>query len=528
MQQPLAALSTGFAFPLMDVRDGCFSSGSGTRQRKRSTLMLHNADQFATGACSRRRLLCGTWNGIGALALAGLTSNETQAAGATDEELRQSEQAAQAHRIRRAKNCIFLFMAGGVSQLDSFEYKPALQRMAGQRMPVRLDLHGELQGKLDFPHQLIPSAFSFQAHGETGRLVSDLFPHLGTCVDDLAFIHGIKVDNNNHGPATLHLNTGDQFPGSPSVGSWISYGLGSMNQNLPAYMVIQDPRGAPVNGAAVWGNGYLPASLQGTLLRSSGSPILNLSHSRGLSRMQQREELDVLNWLNRRHLADRADDSDLEARIQSYELAWRMQAQAPMLVDLSDETQATRQMYGLDVPATAGFGRQCLLARRLVERGVRYTLLVHGVEIARESWDDHGDVQGRMQQHAAEVDQPVAALLKDLKQRGLLGETLVVWASEMGRTPFHPGAASSKPGRDHNQYGLTMWMAGGDVRAGATEGETDEFGLRSTGTPIPLRDVHATILDLMGLDDEKLTSLHAGRFRRLTDIGGQTLSGIIG
>lgn len=483
---------------------------------------------------SRRRVLSSVYSGIGALAFSDLLA--TEAAAEHRQNTEQSDSATKAasafgeiaaERMRKAKHCIFLFMAGGVSQLDSFEYKPLLSRMAGQRMPMRSDLRGELQGKLDFPHQLIPSAFEFQQCGETGRYVSSLFPNIGSIVDDLAFVHGIKVDNNNHGPATLHLNTGDQFPGSPSIGSWISYGLGQFNQNLPGYLVIQDPRGAPVNGAAVWGNGYLPAATQGTLLRSSGSPILNLRHAAGLTPQEQRRELDLLNFLNRRHQSMRPDDSELEARIQSYELAFRMQTHAPELVDLSEETEATMQMYGVDREPTAGFGRQCLLARRLVERGVRYTLLVHGVEIAKESWDDHGDVKGRMQQHAAEVDQPVAALMTDLKQRGLLEETLVVWASEMGRTPFHPGAKSDRPGRDHNQYGLVMWMAGGNVRAGAVEGDTDEFGLRSTGTPIPLRDVHATILDLMGLDDEKLTSLHNGRFRRLTDIGGQTLKNII-
>jgi hypothetical protein len=481
---------------------------------------------------SRRELLCRSWNGIGTIALSGLLSQSTEAAGSqADSDARSSAADSaiqQMHvRARKAKHCIFLFMAGGVSQLDSFEYKPTLKRLAGQQMPLRADLAGELQGKLNFPHQLIPSAFEFARHGESGRWISSLFPQISTIADDLAFIHGIKVDNNNHGPATLHINTGDQFPGSPSVGSWISYGLGSVNDNLPGYLVIQDPRGAPVNGAAVWGNGYLPASYQGTLLRSSGTPILNLQHSQHLSRQHQREELDLLNWMNRRHLSERADHSDLEARIEAYELAFRMQAQAPELVELSGETRETHRMYGLEDPVTSGFGRQCLLARRLVERGVRYTLLVHGVEIGRESWDDHGDVSGRMQQHAAEVDRPVAALLSDLKQRGLLDETLVVWASEMGRTPFHPGPRSDKPGRDHNQYGLVMWMAGGDVKSGATTGNTDEFGLRSTETPIPLRDVHATILDLMGLDDQTLTSLHAGRFRRLTDIGGQSLSDII-
>jgi hypothetical protein len=342
----------------------------------------------------------------------------------------------------------------------------------------------------------------------------------------MAFVYGIKVDNNNHGPATMHVNTGSQFQGSPSVGSWVTYGLGSPNQDLPAYVVIQDARGAPVNGAAVWANGYLPAAYQGTLFRSKGSPILDLAPPEGVSRERQRKEFDLLKALNEQHMAERPGESELEARISAYELAFRMQAEAPRIVDLSQESALTKRMYGLEDPRTEGLGRQCLLARRLVENGVRHVLLTHGVEIGKYSWDDHGNIKERIPQHLAEVDQPVAALLKDLKGRGLLEETLVVWASEMGRTPFINELKSDKPGRDHNQYGLVVWMAGGDVKGGTTAGETDEFGIKALGEPIPLRDVHATILSLMGLSDQRLTYLHAGRFRKLTDIGGQVLTQI--
>jgi hypothetical protein len=325
----------------------------------------------------------------------------------------------------------------------------------------------------------------------------------------------------------MHVNTGSQLQGSASVGSWVTYGLGSPNQDLPGYVVIQDPRGSPVNGSVVWGNGYLPASYQGTLFRSAGSPILDLELPAGIARDQQRREFDLIKKLNDSHLADRPGASELEARIHAYELAFRMQAEAPNVVDLSKEPERIRQLYGLDDPRTEGFGRQCLLARRLVEAGVRYTLLIHGVEIGRYSWDDHGNVKERVPQHAAEVDKPIATLLKDLKARGLLQETLVVWASEMGRTPFINELKSDKPGRDHNQYGLCMWMAGGDIKAGATAGATDEFGIRALHDPIPLRDVHATILNLLGLDDHRLTYLHAGRFRKLTDIGGSVLKEIV-
>ena len=325
----------------------------------------------------------------------------------------------------------------------------------------------------------------------------------------------------------MHVTTGSQFQGSASVGSWVTYGLGSPNRNLPGYMVIQDPRGAPVNGAAVWGSGYLPAAYQGTVLRSSGTPILHLDLPGGVDRAQQRREFDLLHFLNSRHLDQRPGASELEARISAYELAYRMQASAPEAVDLSEEPARTRRLYGLDNPVTEGFGRQCLLARRMVERGVRYTLLVHGVEINKHSWDDHTNVEGRMRNHAAEVDLPVAGLLQDLKQRGLLEETLVVWASEMGRTPFLNDLESKTPGRDHNQFALVMWMAGGDVKGGATAGATDEFGVKALEEQIPLRDVHATILNLLGLDDMRLTYLHGGRFRRLTDIGGRVLHEII-
>jgi len=434
--------------------------------------------------------------------------------------------ASSTHFPRKAKSCIFLFMQGGVSQMDSFEYKPRLRELHGKPLSRIPDISGELQGRLSFPHVTIGSPFEFAQHGQSGRWLSDRFPHLAAHVDDLAFIHGIKTDNQNHGPSTLHVTTGSQFPGSPSVGSWVGYGLGSGNRNMPGYMVIQDPRGAPVNGAAVWSNGYLPAAYQGTLLRPSGAPILNLGSPRGVDRIRQRRELDELQWLNNRHLAKHADNSELEARISAYELAFRMQTEAPELVDISNEPRHVRDLYGLDNSTTAGFGRQCLLARRMVESGVRYTLLVHGVQISSSSWDDHGDVKGGMIRHCAEVDQPVSGLLADLKQRGLLDETLVVWASEMGRTPFKNGGMSGSPGREHNSWALTMWMAGGNVKGGTTVGQTDEFSLRGMGETIHVSDVHATILDQMGLDHEQLTYLHAGLNRKLTGVGGNVLSGI--
>jgi len=472
---------------------------------------------------SRRDFLAGAFNGLGGLALGGLLAEQSRAIPA----INGPQSALLPHHRRKAKHCIFLFMQGGVSQMDSFEYKPTLNKLHGKPLPHVPTISGELQGRLDFQHVCIGSEFDFSRHGQSVRYMSELFPNLAGHVDDLAFIHGIKTDNQNHGPSTLHVTTGSQFPGSPSVGSWVNYGLGSQNQNMPGYVVIQDPRGAPVNGAAIWANGYLPATHQGTLLRPTGTPILNLDRPATLTRAQQRREFDELKWLNRQHLLQRNAVSELEARISSYELAFRMQTEAPEMVDLSSEPKHIRDLYGLDDPHTGGFAKQCLLARRLVESGVRYTLLVHGVQIGGDSWDHHGDVANRMRKSSREVDQPVAALLTDLKQRGLLEETLVVWASEMGRTPFKNGGLGKNPGREHNSWALCMWMAGGDIQGGATAGATDEFSLRAANEPIPIRDVHATILDLMGLSDDELRYLHAGRMRQLTDIGGQVIQEII-
>ncbi|MDG1892566.1 MAG: DUF1501 domain-containing protein [Verrucomicrobiota bacterium] len=471
---------------------------------------------------TRRAFLERSWNGIGSMGLAGMLADDLL--GESVNPIAPKTQ----HTPRKAKHCIFLFMQGGVSQMDSFEYKPRLRELHGKPIPAGQAVAGELQGRLSFPHACVGSAFEFKRHGDTGRWLSELFPHLARRVDDLAFIHGIKTDNQNHGPATYHVTTGSQFPGSPSVGSWIQYGLGTQNQNMPGYVVIQDPRGAPCNGASVWANGYLPAVHQGTLLRDRGTPILNLKPPAQVSSSLQREEFDKIRQLNQEHLLSHPKDSELESRIAAYELAFRMQTAAPEAVDLSTEPESIRKLYGLDQEQTAGFGRQCLLARRMVERGVRYSLLIHGVQIGSHSWDDHGNVEGGMRKHSREVDQPVAALLEDLDHRGLLDETLVVWASEMGRTPFvNTSQLPKHPGREHNSYGLCMWMAGGNVKRGATVGATDAFSLRSMGAPIHVRDVHATILQLMGLEDERLTFRHAGRIRKLTDIGGHVLKEII-
>lgn len=460
---------------------------------------------------SRRRLLQRGWQGIGALAFQSLLA-QTPKRGP--------------HFPAKVKNVIFLFMSGGVSQVDTFDYKPALKKFAGQRLPKLAGLEGELASFLARPHAALPSPFEFKQHGQTGRWVSSLFRHLPEVIDDLAFVQGVKVESNNHSPATMHVNTGSPFQGNPSVGAWTAYGLGSENESLPAYVVLQDPRGGPVNGSAVWQSGYLPATYQGTPFRSSGTPILNLNSPAGVSREQARRELDFVSFLNRKHAAERGEASDLEARIAAYELAFRMQTEAPDSVDLGRESDATRKLYGLDEPHTDAFGRQCLMARRLVEKGVRFVLLVHGWENGIYSWDHHQDIGNLLPARAVEVDRPVTALLKDLKQRGLWDETLVVWTSEMGRTPFSEGTGQ-RLGRNHNQWGTLTWFAGGGIRPGVTLNETDDFGVKAAGAPIPIRDVHATILHLLGLDHKALTWLHEGRYKRLTDTGGEVLKGIL-
>jgi len=466
---------------------------------------------------SRRRLLFDSYLGLGGLAFCDLLSS----ANAPENPLVSRP----AHLKAKARSCIFLFMEGGVGQMDLFEYKPALTKYAGQKLPMPRGTVGEVATFAAAPNRVIPPAASFRQHGQSGRWLCDLLPNMAKVVDEMAFVHGIKVDNNNHGPAVYHTLTGNQFPGSASIGAWVLYGLGSENQDLPGFIVLGDPRGATIGGAGVWGNGFLPAAYQGTLFRNGETPIVDLRPRAGMSLDGQRRELDLLRWMNENHSAGRTNTSELDARIAAYELAFRMQAKAPELVDLNGESVATKKLYGLDNPVSETFGRQCLLARRMVERGVRFVKVMHGA--GGDRWDDHGDIKGRIPKHCAEVDKPIAGLLADLKSRGLLEQTLVVWASEMGRTPFDNNMVTDKPGRDHNQYGLVVWVAGGDVRGGATFGETDDFSVRAAAESIPLRDVHATLLRLMGLDQDRLSYLHAGRFKKLTDIGGRVITEII-
>ncbi len=471
---------------------------------------------------TRRTLLFDSYLGLGGLALMDLLSADSALA-SNDPTNPMAPKTP--HLPCKAKSCIFLFMEGGVSQMDTFEYKPALMKYAGRQMPKAERTTGELATFSAAPNRVIPSYWEFKRHGESARWMSSLLPNLATRVDDIAFLHGLKVDNNNHGPAVYHTLTGNMFPGSASVGAWATYGLGSENKDLPGFVVMGDRRGATLGGAGVWGNGFLPAAYQGTLFRNGATPIVDLNRRPDMTASQQRSELDLLNWVNRKHAEERSNTGELDARIASYELAFRMQTKAPELVDLGKESDATRKLYGLDDPITEPFGRQCLLARRMVERGVRFVKLLHGA--GGDRWDDHGAIQERLPIHCQEVDKPIAGLLADLKSRGLLDSTLVVWASEMGRTPFDNNLTTDKPGRDHNQYGLVAWMAGGGAKPGATFGETDDFSVRAAAEEIPIRDFHATLLRLMGLDQNRLTYLHAGRYKKLTDIGGHVIQEII-
>jgi len=419
------------------------------------------------------------------------------------------------HQPARAKSVIFLFMHGGVSHIDTWDPKPELTRLSGQTLPPSF-AKGLKTSRIDFTKAIIRgSPWKFAKHGQSGIEVSELFPHMARHVDEMVLVRSCHGDAFDHAPAMYLLSTGSQFPGKPCLGSWAVYGLGSENRNLPAFVVISD--GAMKSGPQGYGAGYLPAVYQGTMFRAGQMPILDLGSPQGLSSEAQRRTLDLMQAMNRRHLEARPGDTELEARIASYELAFRMQATAPEAVDLSGETEATKNLYGIGEPQTDDFGRKCLLARRLVERGVRFVQLYSGTHLG-DDWDGaHNDLVGSHVKMAGKSDLPIAALLKDLAGRGLLETTLVVWASEFGRTPLAEGAK----GRDHHPYAFSLWMAGAGISGGRVLGSTDEFGLRPRENPITAHDVNATVLRMMGLDHTRLTYFYQGRDQRLTDVHGE-------
>ena len=433
-----------------------------------------------------------------------------------------------AHFPKRAKSCIFLFMYGGPSQMDLFDYKPELQKRHGQTANLEQRRRTVASGKL------LGSKRVFQQHGRSGQWCSDALPHLATQMDKLAVIKSLYSDSFAHGSAMLQMNSGRIIQGHPSMGSWLSYGLGSMNQNLPGYVVMLDPRGGPISGAANWSSGFMPATYQGTVFRASGQPILNLDSASGMTASMQRDLITTANVLNATHLAKHPGYSELQARIASYELAFQLQTTAPEALDLTRETAVTKEMYGLNDPKTdhpialgpAPFGRQCLVARRLVERGVRFVQIYHGGGHQQQNWDAHYGVEENLKIHCPEIDKPITALLRDLEQRGLLEETLVVWGGEFGRQALVQGAGD---GRDHNPKGFTYWLAGGGVKGGTSYGETDELGHEAAVDKHHIRDLHATILHLMGLDHSKLTYFYGGLNQKLTGVvEPEIIRGILG
>ena len=413
-----------------------------------------------------------------------------------------------------AKSVIFLFMYGGPSHIDTFDYKPGMKGMDNKTVKVKTFGRGGHRNS----GRIVEPRWNFKQYGQCGKWVSDLFPHLGSCVDDIAFLHSMTADSPIHGSAMLMMNSGRILSGSPCLGSWINYGLGTLNQNLPGFVVMLDPRGGPISGAKNWSSGYMPATYQATVMRSRGKPILDLAPPGGLSPEMQREMLDSLGAYNREHYRARGDNSNLAARIASYELAFRMQRHAPEAVDLSRESPRTLALYGMDRKETEVFGRQCLLARRLVERGVRFVQIYSGGNHGDANWDAHGDLKSNHDLHAGETDKPIAGLLKDLKQRGLLDETLVVWGGEFGRQPT--AEYDKGTGRDHNAYGFTMWLAGGGIRGGVSVGQTDELGSAAVEDPFHVKRLHATILHQMGMDPGRLTYFYSGLDQKLVGVEG--------
>lgn len=428
------------------------------------------------------------------------------------------------HFLPRAKNVIYLFMAGGPSQLELFDYKPKLQELNGEPIPesfVRGKRFAFMETFAKDRPKLLGTRRAFTRHGQSGAWVSDVFPHTATIVDDISLVHSCATDVFNHAPAKLFMNTGSAQFGRPSLGAWVSYGLGSESQELPSFVVLQSgPRG-PRGGAVNWGSGFLPTTFQGVPLRGQGEPILNLSNPDGVNQLRQRQALDAIRDLNLKRLVEMGDP-EIATRIAAYEMAYRMQTSGPELIDLSKETPQTLAMYGAE-PGRASFANNCLLARRLVERGVRFIQLYH------TNWDSHGgpgeDLQQSFERVCRDVDQPCAALVKDLKQRGLLDETLVIWGGEFGRTPM--GENRETTGRNHHVDSFTMWFAGGGVKAGHVMGATDELGFAPVQDRVHVHDLHATILYLLGIDHTKLTFRFQGRDFRLTDVHGEIVKPLL-
>ena len=477
---------------------------------------------------SRRQLFQLAGGGAGMLGLTTLLGDEGllgSSAVAANRTANNPLAAKAAHFPARAKRVIWIFVNGGPSHVDTWDYKPELAKQDGKTLDGFDRFTGFFANAVG---GLMKSPFEFQQHGECGKWVSSIFPHLSQHVDKMAFIHSGHTKSNNHSPALFMMNTGYTQMGYPCVGSWVTYGLGSENSDLPAFVVMSDPkgRGLPKGYSLNWGAGFLPSVYQGSWLKPQGVAIDNLQPATELSGdHRQRRQLDLLATLNGMHLQPREQEKDLAARIESFELAYRMQTAAPEALDVNSEPEHIRQLYGLDDKRCAHFAKQCITARRMVERGVRFVQIYSGGMENQRSWDGHNDIQGNHSGFAAETDQPVAALLEDLSQRGLLDETLIVWGGEFGRLPV--AQKGSKPGRDHNPHAFTYWLAGGGVKGGTTYGATDEVGHKAAVDKIDIHDLHATILHLLGLEHKRLTFRHNGRDFRLTDVEGRVIHNVI-
>jgi hypothetical protein len=473
-----------------------------------------------SGPFSRRHFLWQAGGGLGAIALASLLQEDA----AAREQIPPSPYAPKpSHFSPKARRVIQIFCCGGVSHTDTFDYKPDLAKHNGQELTGK----GKIDTFFGKPGRLMKSPFAFRQHGRSGKWVSDLFPCLAGCVDDLTFIHSMVSKTSNHTPATFQMNSGFTMNGFPCLGAWMSYGLGSENQDLPAFVVLPDARGLPAGGAINWTSGFLPATHQGVAFRGGAEPIADLFPAEPIAAGPQRASMTVLEQMNREYLDANPGDSTLAARIRSYELAARMQVSIPEAIGFDRESEATKRLYGLDQPISACFGRNCLLARRLLERGVRFVQLYHGGAFGapRINWDGHEDIVDNHGKQAAILDRPVAGLLHDLKARGMLDDTLVLWTTEFGRTPFTEGIGGK--GRDHHQLVFTCWMAGAGLKKGFSYGSSDEVGYQTGASPVSVYDFHATVLHLLGLDHKRLTYYHNGIQRRLTDVHGEVVAGVL-
>ena len=457
--------------------------------------------------------------GIGSLALCSLVNRDLFAEAAANPMVPKAP-----HFAPKAKRIIFLFMAGAPSQLDLFDYKPALNKYDGQPVPQDV-IKGERFAFIKGTPKLLGSPHTFARHGKCGAELSNLLPHLGTIVDDIAIVRSMQTTQFNHAPGQIFMNTGHQIPGRPSLGSWLTYGIGSESTNLPGFVVLLSGLNQPDGGKSCWGSGFLPTVYQGVQFRSKGDPVLFLSNPDGMSSETRRRSLDLLRELNSAHQSG-VGDPEISTRIASYEMAYKMQSSVPELADLSSEPQSVHEMYGTE-PGKASFANNCLLARRLVERGVRFVQLYH------RGWDTHGasnneDIVNKLGWLCRETDRAAAALVKDLKQRGLLDSTLVVWGGEFGRTPMNEARAGSKfLGRDHHPRAFSMWLAGGGIKRGVTVGRTDDIGYNVVEDAVGVHDLHATLLHLMGLEHTRLTYKFQGRDFRLTDVSGELVKKLL-